>query len=106
MKALKRCLAFIMCILLSLSFTGCAVVDLDIRNMMEAPRNDADMAAVTAILDNGGKADYCYPQNGDYREAVMFTSFTGGSHKDAFAFTYDNSKRINITFSVSKRVTG
>ena len=98
MKALKRYLAFIMCILLSLSFTGCAVVDLDIRNMMEAPRNDADMAAVTAILDNGGKADYCYPQNGDYREAVMFTSFTGGSHKDAFAFTYDNSKRINITF--------
>ena len=96
--ALKRLFALIICILLSLSFTGCAVVDLDVRNMMEAPRNDADMAEVTAILDGGGRADYCYPQNGDYREAVIFTSFTGKSHKDAFSFTYDNSKRINITF--------
>lgn len=98
MKTLKRYLILIMCILLSLSFTGCAVVDFDVRNMMEAPRNDADMAAVTAILDNGGRADYCYPQNGEYREAVMFTNLTGNSHKDAFSFTYDNSKRINITF--------
>ena len=95
---IKKFTALIICVLLSFSFAGCSILDFDVRNMMEAPRSDSDMAAVTEILDAAGRADYCYVQNGDYREAVMFASLTGKSNKDAFAFTYDESKRIQISF--------
>ena len=86
------------CIILAFSFTGCSLMDFDVRNMMEAPLNDADMMAVKGIIDTGSRSDYCYPQKGEYREAVIFKSFTGNGSKDALALTYDASKRINISF--------
>ena len=94
----KKLVAVLLILALSFSFTGCSVIDVDINNMMEAPKNDADMATIKEALDTDSRADYCYPQNGEYREAVIFTNIRSRSSKDAVAFTYDSNKRITISF--------
>lgn len=105
----RRIATGLIAVCLLLCCSGCSFSSFDTKNLMAPPKVNEDQRAIQELLQ-GDRPDisFVYPQNGEYRSAVIMHDFTGDGVKDAVGFTSsDNSNPggVEVQFLV-KTETG
>ncbi len=85
---------------LVVSFSGCTEVDYSSDNLMTAPKVSAVQQDIYDLLGMDDETiNLMYPQNGDYRSAIIMCDFTGDGYQDAVGFTmHDDDSVVTVSF--------
>ncbi len=83
-----------------LGFSGCVESDFSSDNIMTAPKVSAVQQSIYNILGTDSESvSLVYPQNGDYRSAIIMCDFTGDGYQDAIGFTMRNDdSAVTVNF--------
>ncbi len=83
----KRSALIGLVVYLCLFLSGCSFSSFDTKNLMTPPKANQDQQAIQALLQ-GNRPDITlvYPQNGEYRSAIIMHDFTGDGEQDAIGF--------------------
>lgn len=86
--------------MLLFSLSGCAEADYSSDNLMTAPKVSAVQQSICKLLGTDDETvNLMYPQNGDYRSAIIMCDFTGDGYQDALGFTmHDDDSVITVSF--------
>lgn len=89
-----------------LGFSGCVESDFSSDNIMTAPKVSAVQQSIYNILGtDSDSVSLVYPQNGDYRSAIIMCDFTGDGYQDAIGFTIRNDDSF-VTVNFMTEVGG
>ncbi len=85
MKQLIKAVASVICLAFILS--GCSVLSFDNTDVMRPPKATGDKAAVQMAIESAVGDDYTlnYPQNGNYRSAIIMKDINGDRNNEAIA---------------------
>ncbi len=89
MRKASKYLLVVLLVVLSVTFSGCAVVSTDLATLMSPPKLTKEQQAIEkALSDALGGADYTlsYPHQGNYRSSFVQHTFDSSGTKIVFAF--------------------
>ncbi len=103
---MKKGFLIALCCLLVAQLTGCSIFGGDTQNLMRPPKATAAKAAVRQDIEKtvGSSVTYKYPQNGEYRSAVIMHDITGDGEDEAIAFYATPSTVQNTTTGITMLV--
>jgi len=115
----SRCLAFVMCMAVILSLTGCTFMNLDVESQLRAPRAQGEQSDIQDALErhifaaNTDSNDTTsvsyvlkYPKMGEYRSAFIMKDIDGDGVDDAVAFYALQPEGANTHIALLRREGG
>lgn len=93
-KQIKKFLAVICTAVMAAGmFSGCSSVGLNDGELLQPPKATGEKAEIQNVIDSTVGTDYTllYPQNGDYRSAIIMQDLTGDGNEEAIVIYRTNS---------------
>lgn len=99
---LKKIISICLSALLALSLTGCDALNLNVDELLVAPKLEGDMHPVQMALESFTDDDITlkYPAFGEYRSAFVMKDIDENGREEAFAF-YSTTEDSTVTMHIN-----
>lgn len=100
----RKLTSFFIAVILALTLCGCSFTPFDTKNLMSPPKANEDQQAIHELLQ-GGQQDitFIYPQNGEYRSAIIMQDLNGDGTQDAIGFySPEDTAGVEVQFLINE----
>lgn len=96
----KKIISLLLCAALCVSLCGCSITPFDTKNLMSPPKANEDQQAIHRLMQGEQQeVNFIYPQNGEYRSAIIMHDLDGDGVQDAIGFySPDDIAGVEVKF--------